>query len=166
MDNNRNPVIGIMGGGSASSHYLNSAEKLGSLIAENNYILLNGGRNKGIMEASSKGAFEKKGIVIGILPGEDLSQASKFLTIPIRTGIGNARNQINILSSDIVVAFPGGPGTVSEIAFALKMKKHLILFDFYPGNFIDEFLDKTAFRIDTPEQAIIKIKELIKFSDF
>lgn len=31
----------------------------------------------------------------------------------------NSRNHINILSSDAVVALPGGPGTLSEVKLAL-----------------------------------------------
>ncbi|MCB9481700.1 MAG: TIGR00725 family protein [Desulfobacteraceae bacterium] len=151
-----------MGGGTASSSDLEMAYEIGTYIAENNYILLNGGRNKGIMEASAKGAFESGGITIGILPGTSLDETSDYIKIPILTGIGNARNQINILSSHIVVTFKGGPGTVSEVAFALKFGRKIILIDFYPGIFIDQYINKTVFLVKNPKEAIDKIKEILK----
>jgi predicted Rossmann-fold nucleotide-binding protein len=41
--------------------------------------------------------------------------------------LGDGRNIINILSSDVVVALPGSTGTLSEIALALKNQKPLYL---------------------------------------
>ncbi|PIE13294.1 MAG: DNA-binding protein, partial [Proteobacteria bacterium] len=44
-----------------------------------------------------------------------------------------ARNVINILSSDVVVACRGSGGTLSEIALALRCERPLVLLDFQPG---------------------------------
>ncbi|MDY0131317.1 MAG: TIGR00725 family protein [Desulforegulaceae bacterium] len=159
---NKQFIIGVMGGGSSSPKDYKRAYELGKHIAENNYILLNGGRNSGIMEASAKGAFDSGGTTIGILPGENSDNISDYIKIPIITGIGNARNQINILSSNIVAVFKGGSGTISEIAFALKFDKKIILIDFYPGRFVDEFINKTVFMVKNSEEAIEKIKKLLK----
>jgi predicted Rossmann-fold nucleotide-binding protein len=41
--------------------------------------------------------------------------------------MGNARNSINVLSSDIVIACGMGAGTASEITLALKSNKKVIL---------------------------------------
>ncbi|MGE5138140.1 MAG: GNAT family N-acetyltransferase, partial [Rudaea sp.] len=66
-------------------------------------------------------------LVIGILPDER-SRPSSALDVAIRTGMGQARNNINVVSSDVLVACgTGGPGTVSEIALALKAGKPIIL---------------------------------------
>jgi len=45
---------------------------------------------------------------------------SEYTNIPIITGMGNARNIINMLSSRVVIAISEGLGTISEIALALK----------------------------------------------
>jgi len=153
-------IIGVMGGGKASPLHIDMAYELGSYIAKSNYILLNGGKNKGIMEASAKGAFEAGGLTIGIIPGNNSEDVSDYIKIPVITGIGNARNQINILSSNLVIVFKGGSGTISEIAFALKFEKKIVLIDFYPGEFIDKFIDKSVFPVKTPKEAIKKINEL------
>ena len=151
----RKLIIGIMGGGAADEGLLDQAFHLGRLIAENNWILLNGGRDAGIMGASARGAAEHGGMVIGILPGDSLSGASPHLTVPIRTGMGNARNCINVLSSDVVVACPGGAGTLSEIALALKNSRPVITMGFslesLPGIHINR---KALFSAETPELAV------------
>lgn len=121
----RQPIIGVMGGGEASGPVVKLALDLGNALARRNWITLCGGRAAGIMEAVSRGAYEAGGQIIGILPDPDLSGASPYLTIPIRTGMGDARNVINILSSDVVLALPGGTGTLSEIALALKHNRPL-----------------------------------------
>ena len=122
----RKPIIGVMGGSNVSSKIYQEAYELGKAIAENGWILLNGGRDAGVMRASAEGAKEKNGITIGILTGRDKYSANSYIDIPICTNMGDARNVINILSSDIVVACPGSAGTLSEIALALKNSKPVI----------------------------------------
>ena len=65
---------------------------------------------------SAAGASQAKGKVIGILPGPDASRASPDLDYAIVTGMGDARNLINVLSSAVIIACPGGAGTLSEVA--------------------------------------------------
>ena len=47
--------------------------------------------------------------------------------------MGSARNTINVLTSDVIVACPGGAGTLSEIALALKHGKPVWLLNFDVG---------------------------------
>lgn len=106
---------------------LEHAYRLGVLIAQENWVLLTGGRNAGVMDAASRGASEEGGLTVGILPGSNRKGVSKFVDIPVFTGIGSARNNINVLSSDVVVACGTGVGTTSEIMLALKAGKHVVL---------------------------------------
>ena len=85
------------------------------------------------MESASKGAHDKNGVVIGILPGDDFKEANEYCNIVIPTGIGFARNIINILSADIVVAIGGKSGTLSELAYAWQFKKPTICCTFSEG---------------------------------
>jgi uncharacterized protein (TIGR00725 family) len=152
-----------MGGGSANQSDLKAAYHLGELVAQNGWILLNGGRNSGVMEASAKGACDNGGLTIGILPDENPQRASRYITIPIITGMGSARNCINVLTSNIVVACPGGPGTLSEIALALKYDKVVILFN-YQENRLFERYHQTGqlFYADSPEEVIAEIDTWIE----
>lgn len=148
-------IIGVMGGGTAAAADTSAAYRLGALIAENGWILLNGGRNSGIMDASARGARERGGITVGILPDENLSRASDHVDIPIVTGMGSGRNIINVLSSDLVIACPGGAGTLSEISLALKYGKPVVLLNFSVGTLFDAFRETgRLFDAETPEEAV------------
>ena len=154
-------IVGVMGGGMADPKSAEAAYRLGSLIAEQGWILLNGGRNAGVMASSARGARENGGITVGILPDDNPQAASPFIQIPVLTGMGNARNCINVLSSHVVVACPGGAGTISEIALALKSSRPVILMNFDIQDLFKSHLKtETLFAVETPEDVIAKIKEL------
>jgi uncharacterized protein (TIGR00725 family) len=124
----RRTIVGVMGSGENSSPSLAAARELGRLLAQRGWIVLTGGRPEGVMDAASAGAKEVPGsLTIGILPGAR-GGAGTHVDIAIFTGMGEARNAINVLTSDVVVACGvEGPGTVSEIALALKAEKPVIL---------------------------------------
>jgi uncharacterized protein (TIGR00725 family) len=158
-----NTIIGVMGPGEeATSNDLNNAYLLGKFIAKQKWVLLTGGRNAGVMHSASKGAKENKGITIGILPGDDYTFLSEYVDIPVVTGLGNARNNINILSSIVIVACGIGPGTISEIALAIKARKNVILLndDETAKNFFKKLCDEKvhiAGNIDEACKLLIKL---------
>ena len=103
-------VVGVMGGSCADEVVLEDARRVGQLIAEAGWVLLNGGRDAGVMAASARGAAEAGGLVIGILPGDDWDCIAESVDVSVLTGMGDARNVINVLASvtiDIVVT-PAG----------------------------------------------------------
>jgi len=106
---------------------IDAAFTLGKLIAKEHWILLTGGRNAGVMDAAAKGAKHQGGTTVGILPGDDRSEMPPGIDIPIATGMGSARNNINVLSSDAIVACGTGAGTVSEIMLAIKAGRKVIV---------------------------------------
>jgi len=158
----RTPIIGVMGGASATKQVEKAAYELGALIAENGWILLNGGRDSGVMRASAEGAKSRGGLTIGVLYGNSKSDANPFIDIPIVTNMADARNLINVLSSDVVVACPGSAGTVSEIAMALKNSRPVILLDFDPGHVFAEYERQGLLSsAGSPAQCVDKIKEIL-----
>jgi len=161
----RKTIIGVMGGESADKREIKYAYDLGALIAKEGWVLLNGGRPAGIMEASSKGCKEHGGMTVGILPGRDSSSTSKYIDIQILTGIGDARNYINVLSSDVVIACKGAAGTVSEIALALKNGKKVILLDFNIDDIFEEYRNSgLLLKAESPEEAIKLAKSFLSAS--
>jgi uncharacterized protein (TIGR00725 family) len=105
-----------------------NAFALGSAIADQGWIVLTGGRNRGVMDAASKGAKASGGLTVGILPTKNRRTTSAAVDIAILTDMGSARNYINVLTSEVIVACgEGGAGTVSEIALALKAGKFVVL---------------------------------------
>lgn len=103
------------------------AFELGRAVAEKGWIVLTGGRSFGVMDAAMKGAHEANGLTIGILPNDNAVNSSDNADIKILTGMGGARNMINVLSSHIIVVVGMAAGTASEVALALKTNKKVIL---------------------------------------
>lgn len=118
-----------MGAGEATSGTLEAARRLGELVAEAGWILLTGGRPHGIMDAACASAKRVPGsLTIGILPTGPDGPVSTHLDVAIFTGLGDARNAINVLTSDVVVACGvEGPGTASEVALALVAGRPTVL---------------------------------------
>lgn len=92
-------------------------------------MVLTGGRPAGVMEAACAGAKTVRGsLTIGILPTGPDGPVSEHVDVAVFTGVGEARNVINVLSSDVVVACGvEGPGTASEVALALRLGRPTIL---------------------------------------
>jgi len=123
-------IIGIMGPGEGATEIdIENARQLGLKIAQNGWTVLTGGRSSGVMHAAMRGAKAGNGLTIGVLPGQNKNGMSPYVDIPVITGMGEARNAINILSSDAVVACGIGLGTTSEISLALKNRKPVILYE-------------------------------------
>jgi uncharacterized protein (TIGR00725 family) len=112
--------IGVVGEGVCSARVARDAERVGAAIARAGAILFCGGLG-GVMEAASRGAAEAGGVVVGLLPGFRRADANRWVTIPVVTGMDQARNVVLVRSCDAVVAIGGMYGTLSEIALALKL---------------------------------------------
>ncbi len=144
--------------------YLQLAYQLGGLIAAAGWVTLCGGRNAGVMEAVSRGAHEHQGLTIGILPDAHPDAVSPFIDIPVLTGMGSARNNINVLTSQVVVACGMGAGTLSEIALAIKARKPVILLGYPPEDIL--FLQKIEAhnqirQAESAAEVIAIIKEIL-----
>jgi uncharacterized protein (TIGR00725 family) len=112
--------IGVLGPGTAAAETLALAEEVGTEIARHGAILVCGGLG-GVMAAAARGAKRAGGLTVGILPGTDPQEANEYIDLPIVTGMGEARNVLVVRSSNAVIAIAGSYGTLSEIAFALKL---------------------------------------------
>ncbi|MBD3367886.1 MAG: TIGR00725 family protein [Candidatus Eisenbacteria bacterium] len=120
MSITRPPRITVVGRGRCSEELASLAADVGAEIARRGAILVCGGLG-GVMEAASRGALEADGMTIGVLPGTDPERANPYIVVPIPTGMGEARNVINVRAGRAVIALDGGNGTLSEIALALKI---------------------------------------------
>jgi uncharacterized protein (TIGR00725 family) len=124
----RRSVIAVVGAGREVEPAIVHARELGRLIAENDWILITGGRDAGVMRAANEGAKSvTDSLTIGILPNRD-AKVSPAVDVAIVTDTGNARNNIIVLSADVVIACGvDGAGTASEVALALKNRKQVVL---------------------------------------
>ena len=143
-------IIGVIGAGECDKTTYELAREVGKEIAHCGCILVCGGLG-GVMEAAAKGAKEAGGFTIGILPGFNPLDANPYIDVPIVTGLGEARNVIIVRTAKVLIAISGGYGTLSEIAFALKMNRPVIGLNTWP-NF------KDIYYVKTPKEAIEKAK--------
>jgi uncharacterized protein (TIGR00725 family) len=119
------PPIGVIGAREATEPQLADALALGRGLAGMGLVVLCGGL-VGVMTAVSKGAAEAGGTVVGVLPDGDWRTANPWVTIPIATGIGVARNALIARAALALVAIGGGYGTISEMAFGLQFGKPVV----------------------------------------
>ena len=122
---NRVPVQMVTVFGSArtplKSRYYEQAEKLGRKLAEAGYGVVTGG-GPGIMEAANKGALEAGGISVGIniaLPEEQTP--NKYQNVSLEHEYFSSRKVMLAKYSVGFVAFPGGFGTLDEVAGMLTL---------------------------------------------
>lgn len=153
-------------GDKATKADLENAFELGKLIAQQGWILLTGGRNVGVMDAASRGAKSADGLTIGILPGKHPQGISEGVDIAIFTDMGNARNNINVLSSHVVIACGMGAGTASEVALAVKNQKPVILLtnDESSKAFFQKLAPDNIYLVDNAASAIATIQIICSLS--
>ena len=121
-------IVGVIGASELPIELYHAAELIGREVAARQAVLLTGGLT-GAMEAASKGAKAAGGLIIGILPGYSPQDANPYIDLPIVTGLSEARNLTIVRTAEVLIAVGGGPGTLSEIAFALKLHKPIISLD-------------------------------------
>jgi len=131
--------------GSGGNEHAERAESLGRWLAGEQVHLLTGA-GRGVMEAVTR-AFcavpGRAGLAVGIAPcGDDPAvpregYPNPYVELPILTHLPLSgasgteplsRNHINVLSSNVVIALPGGTGTASEVVLALRYKRPIAAF--------------------------------------
>ncbi len=156
-------IIGVMGShNDESPGVMENARRLGEGIAMRGHVLLTGG-GSGVMQAASEGAYQAGGLVIGVLPNDRKHPLDKypneFVDIPIYTGMFDARNVINAKTPHVIVALSGGPGTLSEIAIALRSETPVISLHAPPFELPGDY-DFIA--VDTVEEALREIDKKLE----
>ena len=122
---NQKITVSVIGGHKISKEVEELAHKVGLIIAKVGAILVCGGLG-GVMEAVSKGVKEAGGTTIGILPGQDKTDANPYIDIALPSSFGYARNAMVACSADIIVALPGSHGTSSEISYGMVYKRPIL----------------------------------------
>ncbi len=119
-----------------TSEYYQKARELGRMLAEAGYTVVTGG-GPGIMEAANRGALEAGGKSIGFnieLPHEQ--SLNKYTTDSFAFSHFSPRKIVMTMMADAYVYFPGGFGTMDELAEILTLtqtskinRAPIILFD-------------------------------------
>jgi uncharacterized protein (TIGR00725 family) len=146
-------IVSVIGGHDCTVNVEQLAHSLGKNLAKVVGILVSGGLS-GTMRAVCSGFKTGDGLTIGIIPGYDKKSANAFVDVVIPTGMGLARNVLVVKAADVVVALPGGAGTLSEIAYCLQFKIPVIS--------LGSWDIKGVIKVSNIEEAVNKISELLK----
>ncbi len=153
-------IIMVAGSHKCSENSFKLAEETGKEIAKKNCVLICGG-STGIMESACKGNSEQKGTSVCVIPSENKSDANKFCSIVIPSGIGFARNFVLVNSADAVILIEGHAGTYIEALAAYLQKKPVIalsesggIADKIKNTFLDENKTIKILSASTPKQAV------------
>jgi uncharacterized protein (TIGR00725 family) len=103
-----------------------AAEEVGRLLAERGCVVLTGGTDE-VMAAAHRGAKAAGGTTIAVLPGERRTEANPWADHVVATGVGHARNLAVAASADAVIAVGGSWGTLTEIGFAMRLGRPVVI---------------------------------------
>ena len=106
---------------SIDKSYVNAAHDVGMMIGRLSASLVYGGARFGLMEATAKAAKETGAQVIGVVPHilVERDRVSTLLDKKIPCSNLSERKDIMLAESDILVALPGGIGTLDGIFHVL-----------------------------------------------
>jgi uncharacterized protein (TIGR00725 family) len=144
--------IAVVGPNDATRTEIDQAEAIGAGLARAGAVLVCGGLG-GVMHAAARGCEHAGGTSIGILPGDDRDPGSPHLTVAISTGMGETRNALIVRTSDLVIAISGEFGTLSEVAFALKLGKPVLGLGTWELSKRGKPVEAIT-RVGTPEEAV------------
>lgn len=100
-----------------SEEYFRLTEELGLWCAKNSHSIVYGGTNQGLMECIAKAAHGAGGRTIGVVPSivEKNGKTSQLIDVEIPCVNLSDRKDLLVQHSDVLIALPGGIGTLDEI---------------------------------------------------
>ena len=126
--------------------YFERTSELGTWMGANGHTLVFGGCNLGLMECVAKAVHEAKGMTVGVVPTivEKGGKVSEYVDVKILCNNLSDRKDLMIERSDVIIALPGGVGTLDEIFTVLAAasigyhNKRVILYNI--GGFWDSLI--------------------------
>lgn len=97
--------------------FFHFTEELGVWLAENGHTVVFGGCDVGLMECVARSAHNVGGRTMGMIPTkvEERGHVSKYVDVEFRCDNLSDRKDLMLAHSDVVIALPGGIGTLDEI---------------------------------------------------
>jgi uncharacterized protein (TIGR00725 family) len=151
--------IAVVGGSVVPPATAGVAEMVGARLAAAGAVVVCGGLG-GVMEAACRGARSAGGLTVGLLPGLDPRGANPWVEVIIPTGLGEARNLLVVRSAAAVIAIDGEYGTLSEIAFALRVGTPVVGVGTWLLTRPDGLEDSGIVAVDDPADAVALALEL------
>jgi uncharacterized protein (TIGR00725 family) len=121
----RRPQVCILGSAEPGSTAYEFAAEAGSLLARHKITVVSGCGSPATRVAAER-AVHAGGLVVSIIPPDQMPAPDWPATVVIPCGMGDARNLLMALAGDACIVIGGRAGTISEVCLAWLHKRPLL----------------------------------------
>lgn len=121
----RRPQVCVLGSAEPGSAAYERAGKAGALLAKLGITVVSGCGSPATRVAAER-AIEAGGLVVSIVPPDQMPAPDWPATVVIPCGMGDARNVLMALAGDGCIVIGGRAGTISEVCLAWLHKRPLL----------------------------------------
>jgi len=121
----RRPQVCVLGSAEPGSAAYELAAEAGALLARLGITVVSGCGSPATKVAAQR-AVEAGGLVLSIVPPDEMPPPDWPATVVIPCGMGDARNLLMALSGDACIVIGGRAGTISEVCLAWLHKRPLL----------------------------------------
>ena len=121
----RKPQVCILGSAEPGSTAYDLAGEAGALLAAHGITVVSGCGSPATRFAAER-AIGAGGLVVSIIPPDEMPSSDWPATVVIPSGMGDARNLLMALAGDACIVIGGRAGTISEVSLAWLHKRPLL----------------------------------------
>ena len=121
----RRPQVCVLGSAEPGSAAYELAAEAGTLLARLGITVVSGCGSPATRVAAER-ARSAGGLVISIVPSDEMPPPDWPATVVIPCGMGDARNLLMALAGDACIVIGGRAGTISEVCLAWLHKRPLL----------------------------------------
>jgi len=125
IESHRKPQVCILGSAEPGSRAYALAGDAGAALAKLGVTVVSGCGSPATRVAAER-AIEAQGLVLSIVPPDEMPPADWPATVVIPCGMGDARNLLMALAGDACIVIGGRAGTKSEVHLAWLHKRPLL----------------------------------------
>jgi uncharacterized protein (TIGR00725 family) len=121
----RAPQVCVLGSAEPGSKAYELAGAAGELLAKLGVTVVSGCGSPATRVAAER-ALAVGGLVVSIVPSDDIQLQDWPCSVLIPSGMGDARNLLMALAGDACIVIGGRAGTISEVCLAWLHRRHLL----------------------------------------
>jgi len=121
----RRPQVCVLGSAEPGSSAYALAGEAGALLAKLGITVVSGCGSPATKVAAER-AIAADGLVVSIIPQDEMPAEDWPATVVIPSGMGDARNLLMALAGDACIVVGGRAGTISEVCLAWLHKRPLL----------------------------------------
>jgi len=121
----RRPQVCVLGSADPGSAAYELAASAGELLAKLSITMVSGCGSPATKVAAER-AVRAGGLVVSVIPPDQMPSADWPATVVIPCGMGDARNLLMALAGDACLVIGGRAGTISEVCLAWLHKRPLL----------------------------------------